>query len=287
MPDYLDDLARRGYLDSIEKPSPARVYDYLLGGKHNYAVDREFAKQIIAANPDTPLGAKSNRAFIGRAVRCAVEMGITQFVDVGSGLPGPGQPHDVADAVARAEGREPDSRVVYVDYEPIAHAHAEILLAREADPRRHHAVIADYNEPETLWNAVLAPGVIREDEPTCFLVTSMLHFQPPEKNPHESMEFYRSELAPGSLLVLTHASRSAHREANGVFDRYKQTTDSVVARTPEEIEAFFGDWELLDPGLVWMPEWRPDGTEQPWWGDDLVRTAAMGGIAVKPRGDGG
>jgi O-methyltransferase involved in polyketide biosynthesis len=278
VPDYINELAREGRLESIEKPSSARVYDYLLGGTHNYAIDREFAKKMIERFPDAALAAKSNRAFIGRAVRYALEAGIEQFIDIGSGLPSMGQAHEVADA----EKPDARARVVYIDNEPIAHAHSEILLDREADPERHKAVVADFTEPEYLWEQVLGTGLIRENEPTCLILTALLHFQQPERKPYDKVAFYRDRLAPGSLLVLTHATLNVDSGINDAFDQYERSTDNVVARTREEITEFFGDWELLDPGLVWLVEWRPDEDEEPWWGDDPTRSPGFGGVARKP-----
>jgi O-methyltransferase involved in polyketide biosynthesis len=278
VPDYINDLAREGRLESIEKPSSARVYDYLLGGTHNYAIDREFAKKMIERFPDAALAAKSNRAFIGRAVRYAVAAGIEQFIDIGSGLPSMGQAHEVADA----EKPDAGARVVYIDNEPIAHAHSEILLDREADPERHKAVVADFNEPDNLWEKVVDTGLIHENEPTCLILTALMHFQPPERRPHDTVAFYRDRLAAGSLLVLTHATPNTDSGINDAFDQYERSTDNVVARTREEITEFFGDWDLLDPGLVWLVEWRPDENEEPWWGDDPTRSPGFGGVARKP-----
>lgn len=279
MPDYLEELARREGLSSVERPSSARVYDVFLGGNHNYAIDREFAKKATEDWPDLPNVARSNRAFVSRAVRYALERGIRQFVDIGSGLPAKGQAHDIADT----EFSDAEARVVYVDYEPIAHAHAEILLGHTADPERHQAVLADFNEPEDLWEKVLATGVINPDEPTCLLVTALLHFQSPGVGPHRTMAFYRRQLAPGSVLALTHVMENESAEVDAAVQRYKAATDNVHPRTADEISAFFGDWDLVDPGLVWLVEWRPDGQEENWWGDQPGRVSGLAGAAIKPQ----
>jgi len=140
---------------SLNKPSSGRIYDYLLGGTHNYAIDRAFAEEQLKVTPDMRDGARLNRAFLGRAVRYAVERGIRQFVDIGSGLPTAGNVHEVADDAAPGE-----CRVVYIDNEPVARAHAEILLENTADPRRHTAIDADFNEPAGLWQQVEDTGLI-------------------------------------------------------------------------------------------------------------------------------
>jgi hypothetical protein len=189
-----------------------------------------------------------------------------------------GQAHEVADA----EKPEAQARVVYIDNEPIAHAHSEILLDREADPERHKAVVADFNEPENLWDEVLGTGLIHENEPTCLIMTALLHFQRPEQRPYDTVAFYRDRLAAGSLLVLSHTTPNTHAGVNDALDQFERATDNVVARSREEIMGFFGDWDLLDPGLVWLVEWRPDGDEDPWWGDDVPRCSGFAGAARKP-----
>jgi O-methyltransferase involved in polyketide biosynthesis len=280
VPDYIDDLLSEGHLESIEKPSSARVYDYWLGGKHNYAIDRQFAERLLEGQPDLRNAVRSNRAFVGRAVRCALESGVEQFIDIGSGLPIVGQAHEIADT----EFPDAQARVIYIDYEPIAHAHAEILLDREADPKRHKAVIADFTHPEELWKKVQDTKLIHSDQPVCVLTTALLHFQPPEKQPYDAMEFYRSQLAPGSMLALTHVTDSTEQFRRSAA-AYDKATDQATIRSREEIERFFGDWELVEPGLVWTVEWRPDGQEEHWWGNEVQRSGGLAGVAVKPDGD--
>jgi hypothetical protein len=152
---------------NIDRPSAARVYDCVLGGDHHFDIDREFADRQLEVMPDLRRAMIANRGFLGLAVRHAVSRGVRQFVDVGSGLPTAGNVHEVADQ--QAPGR---CRVVYVDNEPVTHAHADLLLAGTADTRRHRAVRADYLEHDTLWRAVLDTGVIDPDEPICLLVVS-------------------------------------------------------------------------------------------------------------------
>lgn len=265
-------------LSSIDKPSSARIYDYLLGGSHNYAIDREFANAQLELMPDIAHAMKSNRAFVGRAVRYALDCGIRQFVDIGSGLPSQGQAHEIADAYAP----EAQARVVYIDKEPIAHAHSAILLDEHADPDRHKAVVADFFDTDALWDAVLFSEAFDADEPTCLLVTALLHFMAPELDPERAMRFYRWQLHPGSLLVLTHGARGDDAGVDAVVANYARTTDPAYLRSAPEFATFFGDWSLADPGIVWAPEWRPDGTEQPWWGDRPERAVYLAGVAEKP-----
>lgn len=263
---------------SISKPSVARVYDYILGGHHNYAIDREFARRQMELVPDMRAAMMANRAFLGRAVRYAVSQGIRQFVDIGSGLPSAGQVHEVADLEAPGE-----CRVVYIDNEPIAHAHAEILLDENADPARHRALCADYLDSENLWDQVLACGVIRPAEPTCLLVVAMLHFMPPEREPERAMTFYRDQLAADSLLVLSHGSDALDdSDVKTVVANYRSTTNSAYLRSRSEFAEFFGDFELVEPGLAWVPEWRPDHTAgYDEWGGNPARSRYLAGVARK------
>jgi hypothetical protein len=265
-------------LPSLDKPSSARVYDYFLGGEHNYAIDRDFAERQALQVPDIGLGMRSNRAFIGRALRYALGAGIRQFVDIGSGLPSQGQAHEIADR----EYPEAHANVVYVDNEPIAHAHSEILLADGADPERHTAVFGDYFDHEDLWTEILETGLIDVDEPVCLLVTAILHFMPPGTRPERAMAFYRDQLPAGSVLVLSHGSAElSNVHAHQVAANYSKTTNPAYLRTPDEFEVFFGDWQQLEPGVTWTVEWRPDGVEEQWWEQKPSRAGYLAGVARK------
>jgi O-methyltransferase involved in polyketide biosynthesis len=264
---------------AVDKPSSARIYDYLLGGIHNYAIDRAFADKQVAMAPDMPDAMRSNRAFIGRAVQYALERGVRQFVDIGAGLPSQGQAHEVADRLAP----DAQARVVYVDNEEIAHAHAEILLDGEAAPDRHKAVFADFFDSEELWQRVLNSGVIDPEEPICLLVTAILHFMFPDQAPEKALDHYRHQLPSGSLLVLTHISDGLDDEGTrDVVQNYSKTTNPAYLRSPQEVTAFFDGWDIVDPGVVWAVEWRPDGAEPHWWGDAPARVRYLAGVAVKP-----
>ncbi|HJQ47505.1 MAG TPA: SAM-dependent methyltransferase [Amycolatopsis sp.] len=256
----------------LDRPSSARIYDYMLepGSPNNYAIDREFADRQLVALPDMRKAMRENRRFIGRAVEAALAEGITQFVDIGAGLPSQGQVHHVADRVAP----HARTRVVYVDNELIAHAHSEILLGRSADPDRHKAVLADYFNHGDLWRKVKGTGVIDPEQPVCLLMTALLHFMPPEDRPDVPLAVYRDRVAPGSLLVLTHVPDVPDEGLQTVARAYSGTANPAYLRTDEEFVDFFGGWPLLEPGLVWTGEWRPkpDRSEESWWTDDTRRT---------------
>lgn len=266
---------------SLDRPSEARVYDYFLGGACNFAVDREFGQAQIEKYPDMPMIAQENRAFLQRAVRHLVAVGVRQFVDIGSGLPTAGNVHQVADEAA--PGR---TRVVYVDHDPIAHSHAQLLLRKEGDPTRHAALWADLLETEALWDQVLATGLIAPSEPIGLLLAAVLHFVPDDRDPGRAVRWLQDKLVPGSFLVLSHATgealpESARQAAERVrVDYEEQATNPGVFRSRTEVEGLFGGWPLIEPGLVWTPQW-PDITAPRYQGE-LARAFILAGVATKP-----
>jgi O-methyltransferase involved in polyketide biosynthesis len=267
--------------ESVNKVSVGRVYDYLLGGVHNYAVDQEFAEAQLMLIPDMRKFAVTNRAFLARAVRSAIDPGIRQYVDIGSGLPTQGNVHEVADAAAPDE-----CRVVYIDNEPIARAHAEILLEKTADPRRHRAIDADFFDRDALWRSVLDTGVIDPNQPVALLLVALLHFMPPETEPERALAFYREQLPPGSLMALSHihvdpSDTETLMAGEKVTASYREQASSpAMPRSREDIVAFFEGMDLVEPGLVWLPQWRPDG-EEPYL-EAPERSRGLAGLARKP-----
>lgn len=260
--DPTDVAARKAKLaNSIDRPSAARIYDYFIGGEHNFAIDRQFAETLRSRIPKIGEYATECRLFMGRVVRYAAELGYTQFVDIGSGLPTAGSVHEIADA-ARPEH---DTHVVYIDNEPIAFAHAETLLDDLADARRHRAVYADMLDPLNLWQQVGETGVIDTDRPIVLLLSAVLHFIKDEANPDEALAFYRRKLPAGSLLVLSQMSGenpADEEEATALRqleEFYEKTTNPGQLRDRGEFRRFFGDFDLVEPGLVWAPDWHPDG----------------------------
>ncbi|MBB5851141.1 SAM-dependent methyltransferase [Amycolatopsis umgeniensis] len=275
-----DDVARR-LADSVNKVSVGRVYDYLLGGVHNYAVDQDFAEEQLRLIPSMRDFARANRAFLGRAVRYMVDQGIRQFVDIGSGLPTQGNVHEVAEEVAPGE-----CRVVYIDNEPIAQAHAEILLEQTADPARHTALDGDFHDGARLWEQVLGTGMIDPGRPIGLLVVALLHFMPDDTAPHTTLGRYLEKLPSGSLMALSHIHVPAEdtamqAQSANVVDSYRRRTNSAITlRGREEIAAFFTGMRPVEPGLVWLPQWRPEGEPLPE--DDSVRSRGLAGVARKP-----
>jgi O-methyltransferase involved in polyketide biosynthesis len=273
------DRARETLASSLSRPSTGRVYDFYLGGEHNYAIDRDFGQRMVDMMPEARIFARENRAFVRRAVRYARrEHGIRQFVDIGSGLPTQGNVHEIADESGL------DARVVYVDNDPVARAHAQILLADTADPRRHFAIDADFLDGLELWERVVDWGGLDPEEPICLLVSALLHFIVPGQDPERMLAIYRDQLPPGSLLVLSHCTDEETTPAlREVAARYVATTSNAHLRGRDEVRAFFGDFELVEPGVVWTPQWRPElaaAGEQPFDGDP-ASTLAIAGVGRK------
>jgi O-methyltransferase involved in polyketide biosynthesis len=244
--------------DSLDKPSAARVYDYFIGGNTNYAIDREFGDRVIRLIPLIAEYAKTCRQFLGRAVRHCAEAGLHQFVDIGSGLPTAGNVHEVADE-ARPQH---DTRVLYIDNEPIALAHSKRLLSDTADPERHYAMAGDLLDPEDLWDRVAGNGLIDLNEPIVLVLSAVLHFIKDEQNPDFVLDYYRSQLPSGSRLVLSQMTdenpvdEEERIALEKLYDYYARTTNPGQLRTAQEFIRFFGDWEMVKPGLVYAPAWH-------------------------------
>ena len=240
----------------------ARVYDFLLGGSVHWAMDRSFAEQVLHHFPEFQDIARANRMFVDRAIRHLVTLGVRQFVDVGSGILSSGNTHQIADEVA------PDATVVYVDNDPVAVAHAEILLDQEGDPERHAVVNADLRDPDELWRQVWATHLLDRDEPVAVLMFSVLHSLPPRHGDQDPaarlMARYRELLPPSSYLGISHlTSEGVPAELSpklAVLRRLCDDWDSgrAYCRSRSEVNALLGDFALLAPGMVWASEWNPE-----------------------------
>jgi hypothetical protein len=241
-------------------PNPARIYDYLLGGKDNFPADRDVADQLLAIAPVARDVVEDNRAFLRRAVRYLTrEAGIRQFIDLGSGLPTQGNVHEIAQADA------PDARVVYVDNDPMVVTHSRALLAGDNTV----AIQADLREPEVLLGHPEVRELIDFDQPIALLLMAILHFLPDEQEPVGIVTRFRDALPTGSYLAVSHGTRDIPARPDmsveemtemgtRVEQLYQLTTASLVTRTHAQIERFFEGLELLDPGLVEIQLWRPD-----------------------------
>ncbi|GGY92794.1 hypothetical protein GCM10010300_40980 [Streptomyces olivaceoviridis] len=241
----------------ISVPSVSRIYDYYLGGSHNFEVDREAARKAMEFMPGLPKIMQANRAFMRRAVRFAAGEGITQFLDVGSGIPTFGNVHEVARAAV------PGARVVYVDHDPVAVAHSQAVLAGDDDV---DVVAADLRKPQDILSSPPLHRLIDLNRPVALLLVAILHFVEDADDPYGAVAELREALAPGSLLILTHASYEGiplpAERARGAVDVYKDIRNPLIMRTRDEIARFFEGYDMVEPGLVLMPRWRPDSAPE-------------------------
>jgi hypothetical protein len=232
---------------------PARIYDYLIGGKDNFAADREVAEQLIVVRPELREIMRANRAFLGRAVRFAVEAGIRQFLDIGTGIPTAGNTHQVAQAIA------PEATVAYVDNDPLVLVHARALMAAEGLGRTT-IHLGDLRDPKAILESPQVRAAIDFSQPVALLLVAILHFISDDDQPAEIVAALRSALAPGSMVVISHATYNQDQldELERFTREYNKSASDLFVRRPGEVEAFFTGFDLVDPGLVTVTDWRPD-----------------------------
>jgi hypothetical protein len=252
-----------------EVPSAARVYDFLLGGGHNFSADRELAENLLRVLPARDM-ARLNRQYLDRAVRYLVGQGITQFLDLGSGIPTVGNVHEVAQKL------NPAARVVYVDNESVAIAHSALLLR---DNPNAAAVLADMREPEAIFADPDVQRVLDFSQPLGLLMVGVVQFVPDADDPWAMADKYRAALAPGSYFALSaFTGDNAPEGMRAAIEVFKNSRDPIFPRTHAELLRMFGDFELVEPGLVYTPEWRPD---RPGAGTDASRSNLYAGVAIK------
>ena len=235
----------------LTRPSVARVYDYLLGGFHNFPADRQLAESVIAAYPLTPATARAARSFLTRAVlHLARDHGVRQFLDLGSGIPTQGNVHDVVQQV------DPGSRVVYVDVDPVAVAHGEAILR---DNPNAVAVQADLRRPDEVLSLPAVTELLEPGRPTAVLMMLVLHFVPDEDGPADILRGYREGLGTGSWLALSHGTTefTPREVTDEVTKLYRTTTMPGTPRNREQIGTLLEGYELVPPGLVLLEQWQP------------------------------
>ncbi|HEX6520866.1 MAG TPA: SAM-dependent methyltransferase [Streptosporangiaceae bacterium] len=234
----------------ISRPSVARMYDYYLGGKDNFQVDRDAVGQVEAAMPEVRQVARENRAFLRRAVRYMARQGIRQFIDIGSGLPAAGSTHQIARQVI------PSARVVYIDIDPVVLAHGSALLAADGDTA---VAIADMRRPEQVLEHPETVRLIDFTRPVGVLLIAMIHFIA-RADRCRVMGRLRDALPPGSHVAATHVTMDGHPAgAVAQIERvYAATPTPIYFREHAEIAGFFDGLELAEPGLVTIDAWRPD-----------------------------
>jgi hypothetical protein len=255
-------------------PNIARIYDYLLGGKDNFAVDRAVGEMVIATVPGMVVSARANRAFLGRVVRyLAGEAGIRQFLDIGPGMPTVGSTHEIAQGIA------PASRVVYVDNDPVVLAHARALLDSSTEGVSAY-VDADLRDP----GKILAEAARTLDlsRPVAVILLMVLHFLP-DAEAYGAVSALLEAMPAGSFLVIGHMPKDIEAEAVGEMLRKSAEVPSsapIYPRTHDEVTRFFAGLELAEPGLVTLERWRP-GSEF----EAQARAIAWGGVARKGAGN--
>jgi SAM-dependent methyltransferase len=251
-------------------PNVARIYDYWLGGRENFQADRATAEQLLKLVPEARSAARDNRAFLHRAVRFLAKRGITQFLDIGTGMPGATTVLDTAREV------NPDCRVAYVDYDPIVVSHGRALLTKS---RQAIVVQADLRQPR----AVLDHPSVREHldfgKPVAVLLLAVLHFISDDDDPSAIIAAVRDALVPGSYLAIGHVTRDNAPDAmvSAAIAEFAKTSASIWPRTASQIRHLFSGFDLVEPGLVPAHTWWPDPGGPP------VRESALllGGVARK------
>ncbi|GAB3297111.1 SAM-dependent methyltransferase [Parasphingorhabdus pacifica] len=256
-----------------DTPSAARLYDYLLGGAYNFAADRALAEKFLAALPSARDVARVNRSFLRRAVVYLSEQGIDQFLDIGSGIPTAGNVHEIAQEV------DPAARVVYVDLEPVAVAHSQLML--EANERAT-IVQADMLDPADVLNHPATTRLLDFSRPIGLIMAGVFHFVPHEADAPKVISQFREALAPGSFLALSHFTADRNPEAMAqVVEVMRRSADPVHPRTHDEVVELFNGFELVEPGVVGTAWWRSDCPEDAiaeFSGGDQI----YGGVGRKP-----
>ena len=258
----------------VELPSVARMYDYLLGGLHNFAADRALAQEAMRVFPDAPHVVRANRAFLRRAVRLLCDLGVDQFLDLGSGIPTSGNVHDVAHA------KNPRARTVYVDSDPVAVTHSAAMLAEVP-----HATVlrADLRDPGDILSSPALTGHLDLGRPVAVLLVSVLPFIPDADRPARIVAAYRDATVPGSHLVITHGTNDYQPETVGKVEGvYSRTTQPGTFRSSDQIRALMPGYDLLPPGLtdaiLWRPEPRGPNTDPDPLGGDVRRYSLLGAV---------
>ncbi|MCX4098259.1 SAM-dependent methyltransferase [Nocardia sp. alder85J] len=256
----------------LDRPSASRVYDYFVGGTHNFDIDRELARQIEALTPNVAHTMRANRELLRRIVRYLVEdANVIQFLDLGSGIPTVGNVHEVA------QERNPEVNVVYVDVDPVAVEHSRALL--DGNPRVA-VVHADIADPDALLHDPLVTGLLDFERPIAVLLMGVLHFLPDAADPAGAVARLQEAVVPGSYLAISHATADGQPEEVLAAQRLSgRTATEIVPRSKEEIGGYFHNWTLLEPGLVHLPLWRPDHAEEV--GAHPRDSGAFGGLARK------
>jgi S-adenosyl methyltransferase len=261
-----------------QKPATAaRIYDYYLGGTHNFPADRAAAQAVAEMYPLTAAVARTFRAFLRRAVRYLADSGVRQYLDLGSGIPTVGNVHEIA------QGVWPESRVVYVDIDPVAVSESLELLV--GNPHAT-AIRADVSSPGAVLGHPQVRRLLDFDQPVAVLLCAVLHFVPDDAEAMAAVTELMDAVPSGSYLVVSHTGTEEplqHEGVEKIRNVYKrQTTSQVTMRTRAEVTRFFEGLELVEPGVVWLPQWRPEPDDPADFHDRPDTSAGLCGIARKP-----
>jgi len=256
-----------------DKPNASHMYDYLLGGYHNFEIDRLAAKQVIEFYPDVRLASYACRAFLRRVVNFLVEQGIDQFLDIGSGIPTVGNVHEVA------QKANPAARIVYVDIDPVAVAHSRALLK---DNPNATAIRADGRWPDQILDHAEVKGLLDFSQPVGALLLLLLHAIPDDEEAYTAARTLRDGLASGSYMAISHNTyyQAPLEVVKKMEEMSARTPTPGKIRSRVEIRRFFDGLELVEPGLIHLPLWRPEGPEDVFL-DQPERSLALGGVGRK------
>lgn len=258
----------------LTRPSIARIYDYLLGGYHNFEIDRKYAKQAMQIFPDTAVSTRVARAFLRRAIKFVAAEGIDQFLELGSGIPTLGHVHEIARKL------QPNARVAYVDIDPVAVAHSEAILADVPDTC---TLQADIRQVEYILDHEKISRLIDFNRPVSISLALLLHFVPDDEEMLACVKRYVNRITSGSYLIISHGT---YEDApKDVLDQFRTITSKTPTpskyRYRAEIAACFDGLELVEPGLVHAPLWRPETPDDPFL-DQPGRSMLLVGVARKP-----
>lgn len=258
----------------LDRPSVARIYDYLLGGYHNFEIDRQTADRFAALFPDLALTAQVNRAFLRRAASFVAQQGVDQFLDLGSGIPTVGNLHEIV------HRHNPEARVVYVDIEPVAIAHSEALLG---DNPRVAAILADARRPRDILDHPRTRALIDFTRPVGLFAVALMHYITDEDEARQVIGMFKEALPSGSYLTIgVWTYDDAPRD---VMEKYAQMTKVLTTpgrpRDRATVLSYFDGFELAEPGLVHSPSWRPEGPDDLLF-DEPQRSVTWVGVARKP-----
>ena len=255
----------------MDEPSIARIYDYLLGGYHNFEIDRQLADMSLQIYPDMALASQVSRAFLRRVVNYLLDQGITQFVDIGSGIPTLGHLHEIA------QRRNPENRVVYIDIDPVAIAHSKAILREKP-----YTLVfqADARDPQTIFEHIEKEAALDFSKPVAFLFIALLHYIVDADEVRHLIGEYSSRLAPGSYMAFTHGTyeNAPPGVAESLMNLSSKSRHSMLYRSRDDIATLFPKMEIVEPGIVPTPLWHPEGPEDLFLAQP-ERSLAYAGVA--------